>query len=440
MSLNGRILRLAGPAILTNITIPLLGLCDTAIAGHLGSAEYLAAIALGSMMLNVVFWGFGFLRAGTTGLTANSFGADNGPQSRDILKKSMILAAIVAVMLLILREPMLCLLLEITRPAPEVAAFASKYFNICVWGAPAQLAIMAATGWFIGMQTTAMPMVVSISTNVLNILLSLLLVFPLGLGFEGVAYGTLTAGWCGLVVAVLAIRPLWEKTKGMRTKEGSPRKVTLSRMFSVNSNLFLRSLLMIAVTLAMTTFGARIGTVALAANTVIMQFFLFFSYFMDGFAFAAEALVGRCQGEGSGSQMRLTVRALLRWSLAMAVIFLLIYAAAGVPIANLLTDAQDVRDVVASLRIWIVLLPPLTVAAFIFDGIFIGITRVRSMMWSTLAGASIFFLISLTTPSGNMYYRENILWLAFESYLVARGGLLSIIYFAQHSRKLAKNG
>lgn len=440
MSLNGRILRLAGPAILTNITIPLLGLCDTAIAGHLGSAEYLAAIALGSMMLNVVYWGFGFLRAGTTGLAANSFGANNGPQTRDILRKSLILAAIVAAMLLVLREPMLCLLLEITRPAPEVAALASRYFNICVWGAPAQLAIMAATGWFIGMQTTAMPMVVSISTNVLNILLSLLLVFPFGMGFEGVAYGTLSAGWCGLAVALLAIRPLWKKTKHMHAREGSPRKVTLSRMFSVNSNLFLRSLLMIAVTLAMTTFGARIGTVALAANTVIMQFFLFFSYFMDGFAFAAEALVGRCHGEGAGEEMRLTVRALLRWSLAMAVIFLLIYAAAGVPIANLLTDTQDVRDAVASLRIWIVLLPPLTVAAFIFDGIFIGITRVRSMLWSTLAGASIFFLLCLCTPDGSNFYRENILWLAFESYLVARGALLAIIYFTRHSRKLAKNG
>lgn len=435
---NREIMRLAVPAILTNIAIPLLGLCDTAIAGHLGAASYIGAIAVGAMMLNVVYWGFGFLRAGTTGLAATSLGAGNYAAVRDVLFKAIALALAISAVVVTGREMLLSLLLKITSPDPDVSEYASRYFMICVWAAPAQLCTMAVTGWFIGMQTTVAPMVVSVGTNLLNIVLSLLFVLQFGMGFEGVAYGTLAATWAGLIVAaVIAMRIL--STRCPKTDiskiEGA---IPLKKFFSVNTDLFLRSLFMIAVSLAVTAIGSRMGTVPLAANAVIMQFFIFFSYFMDGFAFAAEALVGKALGAHDYPRLREYVRILLCWSAAMAVSFFIIYLAAGDSIAAFLTDRPEVKEEVATLRFWILLLPPITVAAFIFDGIFIGLTRIRPMLLSTFVGALLFVAVEWAGAYTDFATPQNVLWCAFESYLLARGAILAMRYSAV-SRSLAQD-
>lgn len=433
-------MRLAVPAVLTNIAIPLLGLSDTAISGHLGKASYIGAISVGAMMLNVVYWGFGFLRAGTTGLTATRYGAGDRSAAGDVLRKSLLLAAALAIAVLILRHPLLQLMLLITGPEPDVAAYASRYFLLCVWAAPAQLGTMALTGWFIGMQTTVAPMIVSLTTNLLNIALSLLLVFVAGMGFEGVAAGTVAASWAGLLLAAIAGRVIWKRSAKTLPQRGESQPVKLGKFFSVNRDLFLRSLFMIAVSLAVTAIGSRLGTVTLAANAVMMNFFIFFSYFMDGFAFAGEALVGKFSGASDSAGLTRCVRALLIWSVAMATTFFLIYLFWSDAIAALITDNEEVCRAVAGMRLWIILLPPITVAAFIFDGIFIGLTSIRPMLLSTLCGALLFAGTEAAGTEWHFLPPEDTLWLAFELYLLARGSILGLKYVIIHRQISPQEG
>lgn len=421
--IHRNILLIALPAIVNNITVPLLGLCDTAIAGHLGDAASIGALAVGAMMLNVIYWLCGFLRAGTTGLAAHAFGASDFALARNVLAKALSIALVIAVAALLFSRPLEYLLFKVIAPEPEVAQRASVYFRICIWTAPAQLALMAISGWFIGMQNTVVPMVIAIGINVVNIIASLLLVFPLDFGFPGIAVGTLIANWIGLVAALFFVRNALRKYKA-----NGKSKVKWSRFFSLNTDLFFRSACIMGVSLAMTSFGSRLGQNILAANAVMMQFFLFFSYFMDGFAFAAEALVGKAVGAKSPKAITLSVNAILKWGGAMALIFLFIYGVGVEPITRLLTDTRSVCDIVAEYRLFVVLLPPITVAAFIFDGVFIGLTRSRVLFLTTFAACILFFAIAMM-PSLAIYELSNtVLWIAFETYLLLRGVLLALEY------------
>ncbi|MDE5645111.1 MAG: MATE family efflux transporter [Muribaculaceae bacterium] len=424
-----RIIRIALPAIINNITVPLLGLCDTAVAGHLGNAVFLGAMSVGAMMLNVIFWLCGFLRMGTSGLTAQAFGAGDAPLGRDILRKSLMIAALISAAAIICRMPLLALLMRVVGADPGVSELAARYFMICIWGAPAQLGMMAVSGWFIGRQNTVVPMTVAIGVNVVNIALSLLLVFGMGFGFTGIAAGTLCAGWTGLAAALLFMRrELRAERQSRQAHRGQPQKARWSRFFSLNADLFFRSACIMGVSLAMTSVGARLGETALAANAVIMQFFLFFSYFMDGFAFAAEALVGKAAGAGDMAALRSSVGALLRTGAVMALIFLIIYFGGAGTITALLTDAAEVRDTVGSLNFWVTALPVVSVAAFIFDGIFIGLASTRPLLVTTVVAAAIFFMITFMLPFPGELPEEGMLWCAFESYLLARGILLACVY------------
>ncbi len=438
-SVDREILRLALPAIVNNITVPLLGLCDTAIAGHLGSAIFLGAMSVGAMMLNVIYWLCGFLRMGTSGLTAQAFGAGDMPAGRDVLSKAMTIAACLSVTAILLQTPLLRLLLAVIGPDPEVTAYASLYFRICIWAAPAQLGIMAVSGWFIGRQNTVVPMTVAIGVNVINILMSLLLVFVWHCGFAGIAAGTLTAAWIGFAGALLFVRRelAGESSKTgdrIKTKDnadgnaGAKGRVRWKLFFSVNGNLFFRSACIMCVSLTMTSVSARLGELTLAANAVIMQFFLFFSYFMDGFAFAGEALVGRAAGARDGGMLHLCVRSLLRWGAWMALAFLLVYMVASGPITSLLTDVASVRQAVDEMHIWVVVLPPVAVSAFIFDGIFIGLARTGSLLVSTLIASAIFFATVFLGPRIGETLSNPLLWTAFEIYLLMRGVLLASEY------------
>ena len=420
-TLDKEILRLAAPAIINNITVPLLGLSDTAIAGHLGDARYIGAMSVGAMMLNVVFWLAGFLRMGTTGLTAQSLGSGDKDGCREVLRKSLKLALGISLIVLVFQRPMLHLLLRLIAPEPEIAASASLYFNILVWGVPAQLTIMAVSGWFIGLQTTTVPMAIAIAVNLVNIALSLLLVFAFRLGFEGIAIGTLAANWLGAAGAVILARRRFRRLE-LNVSTGKRDGIRWRDLFSVNGNLFIRSACIMAVTLTVTSVGARLGSMTLAANAIIMQFFIFFSYFMDGFAFSGEALAGRYSGAGEGRMVVRVMKRLAVWGAVMAVFFFSIYYFGTEGIARLLTDEEDVVRNVMKYRVWILLLPPVTVTAFIFDGIFVGLTRTRAMMAVTLVGAGAFF--------GAIYFAgdnldNNVLWIAFELYLFLRGALLA---------------
>lgn len=444
-----QILRLALPAIVNNVTVPLLGLCDTAVAGHLGSASYIGAMAVGAMMLNVIFWLCGFLRMGTSGLTAQAYGARDEAMSRDVLRKSLTIAAALSLLAIAIQSPLLALLLRVIGPDPAVRDLASLYFRICIWGAPAQLGIMAASGWFIGRQNTVVPMGVAIGVNIVNILLSLTLVFGFRLGFTGIAVGTLCAGWAGLTAILLLVRKNCKEVKDFNDlkhlkdfknlKALTPRSagtVAWGRFFRLNSDLFLRSACIMCVSLAMTSVGARLGETILAANAVIMQFFLFFSYFMDGFAFAGEALVGKAAGAQDRDLLRQSVSGLVRWGAAMAIIFFLIYLTGSRPITGFLTDNETVREAVADMGIWIMILPPVTVAAFIFDGVFIGLARTRVLLIVTLVASTAFFTLAFLASGPGKLPGNRLLWLAFETYLLLRGVLLAFVYLKNQRKSL----
>lgn len=444
--LNRELLRLATPAILSNLTVPLLGLCDTAVAGHLGSTAAIGAIAVGSMMMNVVFWLFGFLRMGTTGLGAEAFGMRDRGRCVDILHKSLMIGLAVSMLILLLQVPLLSLLLWLTDPGQGVADLAAQYFRICVWGVPAQLGIMAMTGWFLGMQNTRVPMVIAIGVNVVNIALNVVLGLMLGYGIAGVAMGTTVSNWIGAVASGwVCLRWIRRPQDGQekesrvtvdfRTVAWNPERdsrVRWRRLFNVNSQLFVRSACIMAVSLTMTALGARMGEVVLAANAVMMQFFIFFSYFMDGFAFAGEAMVGKYRGASQPSLVRRSVATLMRWGVGLAVLFFAVYAAGGHWIVGLLTDRAEVVEEVDSMIGWVMLLPPLTVLAFVFDGVYIGLSRTGTMMWATIAGAALFFIINF---GGGWLADNDILWLGFEAYLVVRGVWLAINYMTKQ-RKL----
>lgn len=420
------------PAIVSNITVPLLGLCDTAISGHLGSEVYLAAIGVGSIMLNVIVGLLVFLRMGTTGLTATAFGAGNDGMVSKVFTRAFLLGLGLGVVLVVLRVPIMDLMLTIISPDAEVRRYAESYFTVRVWGMPAMFAVMSVSGWFVGMQSTVAPMAVAIIMNVLNIALSYLLVFHTQVGFAGVAWGTAVSNWIGLVVALV-----WAMRfrKGKRLF-GNLRDVLkgggMGKFFSVNSNLFLRSACIMCVSLGVTSAGARMGALTLAVNVVMMQFFTFFSYFMDGFAFSGEALTGRWYGAGNKDMLQKSVRALLRWTLGVALLFTLLYAVGQGPVTSLLTDNDSVREGVGSMRLWLWALPLVSAWAFIYDGFFVGVTDTNKMMIATLVASIVFFIVAFLRMEGGRVVMtvlgNNALWGAFLSYLFLRGGILAVIW------------
>ncbi len=431
--LDREILKLSVPAIVSNVTVPLLGLCDTAISGHLGSERFLGAIAVGSMMLNVVFWLFGCLRMGTTGLTAAAFGASDNRALSDVFRRSLILALAIGLALILFQRPLMSLLLALIAPSEDVRALAESYFSICVWESPALLSIMALSGWMVGMQSTLWPMIVAVTVNVINIVLSFLLVFTFKIGFTGVAIGTLCANWIGFAVALFVVFRMASK-RGISLLNGDWRVWKgggLGKFFSVNSDLFFRSACIMAVTLSVTAFGARQGSLVLASNAVMLQFFHFFSFFMDGFAFTGEALCGRFSGAGDPLMLRRSVNRLLLWSAGVAILFFTVYAIGWSPVVGLLTDDEPVRHYIAGHHGWLLAIPPVTVAAFIYDGFYIGVSRTRLMLFATVIASLLFFAVSSLSLDGGPHIANpgnDRLWTAFLLYLFARGAILALLW------------
>lgn len=427
--LNREILRLSVPAIISNVTVPLLGLCDTAISGHLGEGYFLGAIAVGTMMLNVIVWLVGFLRMGTTGLVAQAFGRKDADNMASILTMSLFIAIIISMSVIILQLPLQELLMKIVGAETEVRLLAAEYFSICIWGVPAIMMTMAFTGWFIGRQSTFLPMIIAVASNVVNIIISYVLSFPLGLGFKGIAIGTLVANWCGLVMCIFAARRSMKGVRMLTALGTSIRSVGIRRFFGVNSDLFFRSACVMLVTMGVTSAGARLGNTVLATNAVMMQFFTFFSFFMDGFAFTGEALCGRYMGEKNDKMLGRCISALLKWAVGLAVTFTIIYLFSWKLIVSLLTDVIEIRESIADYKIFLLLIPATTVAAFIFDGFYIGLTKTRRMLVTALFAMVVFF--SIVAISGGMAGlltagNNNWLWVAFLTYLFIRGAGLGI--------------
>ena len=417
-----QILQIAVPSIVSNVTVPLLGMIDVAIVGHMGSAVYIGAVAVGSMIFNLVYWLFGFLRMGTSGMTAQALGRrDLGDVTR-ILVRSAAVAVGIAAVFIVLQIPLQWLMFRLIGPTEDVVPFAATYFRIVIWGAPASLALFSLTGWYIGMQNTRIPMFVSIMQNVVNIAASLTLVYGFGMKIEGVALGTVIAQYAGLLIAVgLLVRYYGRQFRTRRSTVGHGK----GDCFSVNRDIFLRTLCLVAVNLYFTSAGARQGAVILSVNTVLLQLYLFFSYFMDGFAYAGEALGGRFYGARNLKAFSETLRRLFCWAVAVTTVFTFIYVAGGMEIVRLLTDEASVRTAAHKYLWWAWLIPAAGAAAFIWDGVFVGITATRGMLVSSFLSALIFFGVYTLTVGiiGN-----HGLWLAQVIYLIMRGFLQTIWY------------
>ena len=416
-----QILKIALPAIVTNITVPLLGLVDTAIVGHMGNATYIGAIAVGSMVFNLVYWVFGFLRMGTSGLTAQARGRRDLQEMRSLLVRSQTVAMTVALLILLLQVPLRDVMLWLIGPTDDVRPLAVTYYHIVVWGAPAMLSLYGLSGWFIGMQNTRLPMVISISQNVVNIVASLALVYGLGMKVEGVALGTVVAQYAGLLMAMAMLVRYYRRYITIRLcslKEFIP-------FLRVNSDIFLRTLCLVAVNLYFTSAGARQGATILAVNALLLQLYLLFSYIMDGFAYAGEALCGRFWGARDNKAFREVVGRLFMWGVVMTVLFTTLYVAGGMPFLRLLTDEETVVQAAREYVWWAWLIPVVGVAAFLWDGIFIGITRTRGMLVSAGVASVVFLagVVWLMPVMGN-----HGLWLSMLLYLAVRGIVQSVIF------------
>ncbi len=414
-----QILQIALPSIVSNITVPLLGLIDVAIVGHLGSPAYIGAIAVGGMLFNIIYWIFDFLRMGTSGMTSQAFGKRDLTEVVCLLMRSVGIGLAVAFCLIALQIPIRQGAFLLIHPTDEVRILATLYFHICIWGAPAMLGLYGLTGWFIGMQNSRIPMYIAITQNIVNIIASLSLVYLCGMKVEGVALGTLIAQYAGLFMGLA----LWWKHYGKlkRFLKGGKniwQKEAMYRFFQVNRDIFLRTLCLVAVTLFFTSAGASQGEIILAVNTLLMQLFTLFSYVMDGFAYAGEALSGRYIGARNREAFTDTVRHLFGWGVVMAIFFTLVYALGGNAFLGLLTDDKEVIAAADTYFYWALAVPAVGIAAFIWDGIFIGATATRGMLLSMATAAASFFVL---------YYglhpvlANHALWLAFLTYLLMRG-------------------
>lgn len=414
--MNQQILRIAFPSIISNITIPLLALADTTIVGHLGKSSYIGAIALGGMVFNMAYWLFGFLRMGTGGLTAQAYGRGDEQESTCVLLRSLFVALGISMLLWLLQRPIIDLTLHFVTASPEVATNARNYYQVLIWGAPAVLGLYSLTGWFLGMQDARVPMLTAILQNVVNISASCLLVFGFHLKIRGVAAGTLIAQYTGFAIAL----GIWfcrhrHALHGIRWTH-IVETDALKKFFSVNRDIFLRTLCLIAVTSYFTSFGSAQGELILAANTLLMQFFILFSYVMDGFAYAGEALGGRFCGAGSRKDFNKLTRYLFGWGIALVAIYSATYAITGRGLLRILTSNSSVVTCATDYLPYACAVPVASFTAFLFDGLFIGTTSTRFMLFSMMAATATFFLILECFPASN-----STLWMAFLAYLACRG-------------------
>ena len=405
--LNKEILSLAIPSILANITVPLVGMADIAVAGHLGggngAAALIGGITIGTMLFDLLYWNFAFLRSGTGGLTAQAYGrllagSDGVDQVHGILLRALKIALLSGVALIALQWVVLWLAFLLVDCTPQVRELASEYFKIRIWAAPATLSLFAFKGWFIGLQDTVRPMIADLIVHGLNIALSFGLGFGLcglpAMGFAGVAAGTLIAQWCGFTYTAFAARhAMGQLVDQVQVQQRPVDQVQAPSFFRMNRDLVLRSLGMIAVYIGFTVISAKFGDTMLAVSAILMKLLLVFSYFTDGFAYAGEALTGKFIGAGDKLGVHAAVKGCFIWGWGLAGAFMLMYGLGGVPAFHLLTSDVTVVEAGREFIPWLLLMPLIGVPAFIWDGVFTGATATSAMRDSTLLCAMGFFAV-----------------------------------------------
>ena len=419
------------PSILANFTIPLVGIVDTAIVGHLSDAAAIGGIAIGTMLFDLLYWNFGFLRISTSGLTAQAFGRGTGVKDEcgKILTQSVSIALMGAAFVWAIQWLFVTAVLAVVPCSPEVAEVARSYFFVRIWAAPATLSLMALKGWFIGMQDTKSAMAVDIVVNVINMAASYYLAVYTPLGVVGVAWGTLIAQYSGLILAVFIVVVGYRLRVAAHWKEVL-RWSELRHMMALNGNLFIRSLCFMVVYVGFTSMASRYGDTELAVSSIIMKLFMFFSYFVDGFAYAGEALVGKAIGESKGKseEVRGVVRALFYWAIGVGLVFTVIYAVWGQECMALMTNDAMILSAAKKYTGWLVAMPIVSALAFMWDGIYVGATAGVSIRNAMIWAAVGFVLLYVATYR---WVGAQALYIAYFAHLIAR-----VIYLSVEWKKL----
>lgn len=422
--MNRKILRLAIPNIISNLSVPLLGAVDTALIGHLDEVYYLGAIAVGGMIFNFIFWGFGFLRMGTTGITAQAFGQENKTESVMTLSRALCVAGVFSLFILLLQALIADLGFLLIDTSPEVERYTRIYFNIRIYTAPAVLGMYAINGWFLGMQNARYPMIVTVALNALNIALDVLFIYGMNMNVDGAAWGTLIARYFGII---LAVGLLWYKYSGWISEYVHEKLLELEpikKFFTVNRDIFLRTLCLIFTFSFFTAKSATFGDVILAANTILLQLWMIVSYGIDGFAFAAESLIGRFTGSREPNKVKKAVKYCLIWGMGIGVTASTAYWLFDVSILKLFTNQQPVIAAALLVFGWTIAGPTVSSFCYIWDGIFIGSTATIPMRNSMLIATALVFLpvYFIAVP----YLGNHAIWLAMVSFMIARGVTLSL--------------
>ena len=449
MGINRSILKLAVPSIIANITVPLVGMADVAIAGHLNAdaATLIGGIAIGSMLFDLLYWNFGFLRVGTGGLAAQAFGRGDRKDCARILARALAMSMAIAAVLLAIQWIFVKAAFLVVDCSEEVRTLATRYFFIRIWAAPATLSLMALKGWFIGMQDSVSAMVCDVTVNIVNIAMSVILALGLtiggtslipSIGFSGIAAGTVLAQWTGLLTALSIVFFKYRRNTISSLDKNDLRSIfdgaETKRFFSMNSDLFVRSLCFIAIYIGYTIISARYGDTLLAVSSILMKLLMIFSYFTDGFAYAGEALAGRYIGAKDGANVRATVKWTFVWSMGLALLFIGIYHFGGNGLLHAMTSDESVIEASRGYMPWLLLMPVVGCAAFTWDGIFIGATASKemrnSMLWSVVAFAVVYCAgVLILNPMQGVQYEKaamHFLMAAYFAHLVARTVYMSV--------------
>lgn len=422
-----RIWALAWPIILSNITVPLLGLVDTAVVGHLPDSRYLASVTLGATLFSFLYWGFGFLRMGTTGLTAQAVGRESDSEVRNLLGQSLIMALVIGLVLILFSTPLISLGLWLLDGSETATPLAREYANIRIYSAPAVLANYAILGWFLGQQNSRVTLMILVLTNSVNIVLDVWFVVGLGMTSDGVAWASVLADYSALLLGMLLVVRQLKCLNGQFLRQQLFVLSAYYALFQVNAHLFVRTLGLLFAMAFFTAQGAQQGDTILAANAVLLQFIMLVSYALDGFAHATESLVGRAFGKRDWSAFAATVKAAARFSFWTALAASLAFALGGNALISLLTGLPDVRATAAVYLPWMILMPLLAVWSYLLDGVFIGTTAVREMRNSIFIGLAVYLPAWWLSQQLGAWHNHG-LWLAFTLFTLVRSGVLMAYY------------
>lgn len=423
LRMNRSVLKLAIPSIFANITIPLVGMVDLGVAGRLGDEVAVGAMAISTMLFDLLYWNMGFLRVGTGGMVAQAYGRRDLKEAAKIFTQGIATALSIALLILMIQYLYAEIALKIIPCSPQVAHLAREYYYIRIWAAPATLSLFVFKGFFIGMQNTVSPMLADIVVNVLNLLLSLYFAVWLNMGFKGIAYAVTIAQYSGFILCVIICLIYYRKVLRYVNRKVALKINELRRFFSINSNLFVRSVCFLGIYAGFTSFSTKYGDEILAVNTIIMKLLLLYSFFLDGFAYAGEALAGKYIGAKEKKMLHLSIKVIFRWATIIAIVSTICYLFGSKNFVRLLTDNQAIINDSIQFYPWLWIMPIVSCGAFIWDGIYVGATSTRHIRNCMLVAVFGFFITYFATEK---FWGVQALYLAYMVHVLVRSVLMWI--------------